>query len=167
MTMPRLRQLFGEHRWQQDVFACLCIRDQNSADIELMNAESMFINLLKISKKKIFLFFLVATKWLAEANRFERDLSLIIHPIIDFIQSQEKNEQEDDDEEVTKLLATSKISSSRSPLNLSDEPQKGENDPNIYIIKQDWRIVLTHPVFGDEYRKYIRNVLFFPLYYFT
>jgi len=48
MTIPRLRQLFGETRWQQDVFACLCIRNQNSADIELMNAESMFRNLLKI-----------------------------------------------------------------------------------------------------------------------
>jgi hypothetical protein len=43
MIMQRLRQLFGETRWQQDVFACVCIRDQNRADIELMNAESMFI----------------------------------------------------------------------------------------------------------------------------
>jgi len=47
MTLTRLRQLFGETRWQQDVFACLCIRDQNSADIELMNAESMLIHLLE------------------------------------------------------------------------------------------------------------------------
>ena len=40
MTIPRLRQLFGERRWKEDVFACLSIRDQNHAEIELMNAES-------------------------------------------------------------------------------------------------------------------------------
>jgi len=43
MSIQRLRQLFGETRWQQDVFACICIRDQNNADIELMNAEGMFL----------------------------------------------------------------------------------------------------------------------------
>ncbi|CAF5137413.1 unnamed protein product, partial [Rotaria sp. Silwood1] len=39
MTVSRLRQLIGEQRWKQDVFACLYIRNQTSADIELMNAE--------------------------------------------------------------------------------------------------------------------------------
>ncbi len=47
MTIPRLRQLFGEKRWLQDVFACLSIRHQNSAEIELMNAESLLINILR------------------------------------------------------------------------------------------------------------------------
>jgi hypothetical protein len=49
MSIQRLRQLFGDSRWQQDVFACICIRDQNSADIELMNAGGIiFRNSLKI-----------------------------------------------------------------------------------------------------------------------
>jgi hypothetical protein len=56
MSIPRLRQLFGETRWQQDVFACLSIRDENSADIELMNAESMFIKNMK--KQNLFCFLL-------------------------------------------------------------------------------------------------------------
>ncbi len=82
--------------------------------------------------------------------------------MIDFIQSQEKTDEEDD-EEITKLLAASKL----SPLNLSDDLQKGENETNTYTIKPDWRIVLTHPVFGDEYRKYIRNIRVFSfLFYF-
>ncbi len=46
LTIPRLRQLFGEKRWSQDVFACLSIRDQTSAEIELMNAESLLIKIL-------------------------------------------------------------------------------------------------------------------------
>ncbi len=108
----------------------------------------------------MFFYLLVTAQWLAEANRFERDLSLIIHPIIDFIQTEEKNE-DDNDDEVTKLLTTSKISSSRSPLSLSDDSPKEDNNPNIYIVRPDWRIVLTHPVFGDEYRKYIRNIYLF------
>ncbi len=112
----------------------------------------------------MFFIVLVTAKWLAEANRFERDLSLLIRPIIDFIQSEEKNEDEDD-EEITELLGKSSITSSRSPLSVSDDSQKGENDPNIYTIKPDWRIVLTHPVFGDEYRKYIRNIRLFFLFY--
>ncbi|CAF4736765.1 unnamed protein product [Rotaria sp. Silwood1] len=138
MTVSRLRQLIGEQRWQQDVFACLYIRNQTSADIELMNAE-------------------VTAKWLSEANRIEQDMSLSIHPIIDFIQPLEKHEE--DDEEVTKLFATSKISSASTPCNVSDDSQKGEKDPGHYTIKPDWRVVLTHPVFGDEYRKYIRENL--------
>ncbi len=87
-----------------------------------------------------FLSSLVTAKWLSEVNHFERDLSVNIHPVIDFIQSEEKTNEEDD-EEITNLI---------SP----DE----ENQTNVYTIKQDWRIVLTHPVFGDEYRKYIRNI---------
>jgi hypothetical protein len=99
---------------------------------------------------------LATSKWLAEADRFERDLSLIIRPIIDFIQSDEKNEKEEDDEEVTELLQTPKVSSPHSSSNLSDDTPK-DNDPTIYTIKPDWRIILTHPTFGDEYRKYIRK----------
>jgi hypothetical protein len=140
MTLPRLRQLFGDNRWKEDVFACVSIRDQNSADIELMNAE-------------------IATKWLSESNKIEQDLSLIIHPIIDFIHPIEKNkEDEDDDDEIVKLFPST---SSLSPSNASDDSQKVvDNDPNHYIIKPDWRIVLTHPTFGDEYRKYIRKFFF-------
>ena len=41
MTVSRLRELFGEHRWHKDVFACLCNRQSNSADIELMNSEGL------------------------------------------------------------------------------------------------------------------------------
>ncbi|UJR14782.1 hypothetical protein I4U23_001770 [Adineta vaga] len=137
MTIQRLRQLFGEIRWQQDVFACINIHDQNSADIELMNAE-------------------ITARWLSDANRIERDLSLIIRPIIDFIQSSEKNDDEDD-EEITKLMTKSKSSTSFSPSNISNESPKGDNESNVYHIKQDWRIILTHPIFGEEYRKYIRE----------
>ncbi|CAF1120872.1 unnamed protein product [Rotaria sordida] len=137
MSISRLRQLIGEHRWQQDVFACLCIRNQTSAEIELINAE-------------------VTAKWLSEANRIEEDMSLAIHPIIDFIQSSEKNEDDGDDEEIIKLFTTSNIS---SPLSVSNDSQKSENESGLYTIKPDWRIVLTHPVFGDEYRKYIRENL--------
>ena len=139
MTMPRLRQLFGENRWKEDVFACVSIRDQNSADIELMNAE-------------------ITAKWISESSKIERDLSLIIHPIIDFIHPIEKNkEDEDDDDEIVKLFPSN---SSLSPSNASDDSQKVvDNDPNHYIIKPDWRIVLTHRIFGDEYRKYIREHL--------
>lgn len=39
MTSSRLRQLIGERRWQQDLFACLGIQNQVSAEIELMNPE--------------------------------------------------------------------------------------------------------------------------------
>ncbi|CAF4665011.1 unnamed protein product, partial [Rotaria sp. Silwood2] len=138
LTVSRLRKLIGEQRWQHDVFACLCIRNQTSAEIELMNAE-------------------VTTKWLSEAHRIEKDISLTINPIIDFIQPSEKKEE--DDEEITKLFASSKISSTPSLLNISDDSQKGENDSSQYTIKSDWRVVLTHPVFGDEYRKYIRENL--------
>lgn len=42
MTFPRLRQIIGEQRWQEEVFACLAIRQQQIAEIELMNAESSF-----------------------------------------------------------------------------------------------------------------------------
>jgi hypothetical protein len=144
MTLPRLRQLFGENRWREDVFACVSIRDKNSADIELMNTG-------------------ITAKWISEANQIEHDLSLIIHPIIDFIQPLEETkeaENDDDDEEIVKLFPTS---SSLSPSNASDDSQKIDNDPNNYIVKPDWRIVLTHPTFGDEYRKYIRKIfcLFF------
>ncbi|CAF4652935.1 unnamed protein product, partial [Rotaria magnacalcarata] len=39
MTLSRLRQWIGEHRWQQDVFACLCIQNGTNAEIELMSPE--------------------------------------------------------------------------------------------------------------------------------
>jgi hypothetical protein len=74
--------------------------------------------------------------------------------VVDFIQPLEKTEE--DDEEITKLFAASKISTSLSP---SEASPKTENDPNLYTIKSNWRIVLTHPIFGDEYRKYIRKIL--------
>jgi hypothetical protein len=74
--------------------------------------------------------------------------------VIDFIQSDDKNNEEDD-EEITNLLPKSKA----SPLNVPDDLPKGENEPTVYTVKQDWRIVLTHPIFGDEYRKYIRENL--------
>ncbi|CAF1400134.1 unnamed protein product [Adineta steineri] len=143
MNVKRLRQLFGETRWQQDVFACTCIHDENTADIELMNAE-------------------VTANWLAEANRMEQDLSLSIHPIIDFIQPLEKNEKQEDeeenDEEISKILSSrSKISSPLSPVNRTDTTSTVDNDSGLYTIKPNWRIVLTHPTFGDEYRKYIRE----------
>ncbi len=105
---------------------------------------------------------LVTAKWLAEANKIEQDLSLSIRPIIDFIEPSKKaDEEEDDDEEITTLLATPKTSSALSPLTGSDDSPKADNDPNVYRIRSDWRIVLTHPTFGDEYRKYIRKNSFF------
>ena len=41
MTLPKLHQLFGEYCWHKDVFACLDIHNQKTAEIELMNAESV------------------------------------------------------------------------------------------------------------------------------
>lgn len=41
ISWPRLRQAFGAARWDRDVFAGLNIYDENSADIELMNAEGI------------------------------------------------------------------------------------------------------------------------------
>ena len=76
--------------------------------------------------------------------------------MIDFIQSEDKIHEEDD-EEITHLLPQSKA----SPLNLPDDLQKNDNEPNVYTVKPDWRIVLTHPIFGEEYRKYIRNIRVF------
>ncbi|CAF0856222.1 unnamed protein product [Adineta ricciae] len=135
MSIEYLRKLFGETRWQQDVFACTAIHDEYSADIELMNED-------------------VTTNWLLDANRFERDLFLSIRPIIDFITPSEKNEEEDD-EEVRNLLAESPVATSISPTNASVDSSKEEKDLHVYRIKPDWRIVLTHPTFGKDYRKYI------------
>ena len=72
--------------------------------------------------------------------------------MIDFIPSLETKPEEDDDQEVSDLLTNSM----RSP-NDSMKEEKEENSSIRYIVKQDWRMVLTHPVFGDEYRKYIRK----------
>lgn len=44
MTLPRLRQIIGDQRWEKEVFACLSIRQQRNAEIELMNAESLLID---------------------------------------------------------------------------------------------------------------------------
>ncbi|CAF2078344.1 unnamed protein product [Rotaria magnacalcarata] len=143
MTLSRLRQWIGEHRWQQDVFACLCIQNGTNAEIELMSPE-------------------VTSKWLSEASRIEKDLSLVIHPIIDFIRPPEKKE-EDQDEEIINLLAKTKLSPSISPSSSIGDSQKAENDLTSYPVKPDWRIVLTHPTFGDEYKKYIRENLNIPV----
>lgn len=39
MTLKGLRQILGEQRWNNEVFACLCIHQSQSAEIELMNSE--------------------------------------------------------------------------------------------------------------------------------
>lgn len=72
--------------------------------------------------------------------------------MIDFIPSSEAKLEEDEDEEISDLLANS----IRSP-NSSIKEEKAKNSSIEYIVKSDWRFVLTHPVFGDEYRKYIRK----------
>lgn len=56
MTVAKLRQLFGERRWQEEVFACLSFRDQQSAEIELMNAESSLIDLSKSFRQSLVFF---------------------------------------------------------------------------------------------------------------
>lgn len=80
--------------------------------------------------------------------------------MIDFIPSAETKPEEDDDEEIRDLLTNSVRSA-----NDSMKEGKEENNSFRYIVKQDWRIVLTHPVFGDEYRKYIRknSLIFFDI----
>ena len=101
-------------------------------------------------------FILVTTNWLLDANRFERDLFLSIRPIVDFITAPEKNE-EDADEEVRNLLAESPVVTPISSSNASVDSSKEDKDLHVYWIKPDWRIVLTHPTFGKDYRKYIRR----------
>jgi hypothetical protein len=107
----------------------------------------------------VFVLPLAAAEWLADAKRIEQQLSLVIRPVIDFIQSADKKE-EGDDEEITKLLAVSKISPSLSPANSSIDSPKREREPLLYRIKPDWQFVLTHPTFGEEYRNYIRTSSF-------
>lgn len=73
--------------------------------------------------------------------------------MIDFIQTPDKPQEEDDDdddEEISQFLSASKLSHA--------DPPKEDEQTFSYIIKPDWRIVLTHPVFGEEYRKYIRRI---------
>jgi len=109
MSYARLRQIIGEKRWDKEVFACLSIRDETTAEIELLNSE-------------------ITSQWLAQASSFEENYSLRIQPIIDFIATEIESE----------------------PIS---------SDEIFYMIKPTWRIVLTHPTFGDEYRKYIREKL--------
>ena len=40
MTLQKLHQLFGKHHRYKDVFACLDMYNQNTAEIEFMNTES-------------------------------------------------------------------------------------------------------------------------------
>ena len=106
-----------------------------------------FVDRLK-SITLIFLLLLVTTKWLAQAHQFERDFALLIQPVVDFISKPETaHETEENDEEITDLL--------------SNATNKEENSSVQYLIKPDWRIVLTHPTFGVEYRKYIRKTCCF------
>lgn len=42
ITVERLQEIFGENSWQEDVFACVAIHDENSAEIEMMNAEGYY-----------------------------------------------------------------------------------------------------------------------------
>ena len=39
ITVEKLQEIFGESSWYEDVFACVAIHDENSADIEMMNDE--------------------------------------------------------------------------------------------------------------------------------
>lgn len=99
----------------------------------------------------------MANTWLLDASKLERSLSIAVHPITDFIESTEKNS---DDAEIVQLLNTSKIPSAVSPTTVSDGSPKHQEDSCRYVFKNNWRIVVTHPVFGAEYKKYIGKARF-------
>lgn len=89
-------------------------------------------------------------------------MNLVIQPIIDFVESPENNEDEQDDEdsdddeedeeeEVKKIFSKAKLSAACSPVG------EAEHNKHIFRIKHKWGLVLFHPTFGDEYKKYIGN----------
>ena len=154
MTVARLQKLLGPARWDNDVFTCLQVIDRDSAEIELMNAKGRVWRTLMPSTSLTFSFIVVTTEWLADAGPIERDLSLIIRPLLDSIDVPSQDEPEDA-KESEKRPATPLVRPQTSPVH---SPVPTEN-PNLYYIKPDWRLILTHPTFGNEYRKYIRKYL--------